>query len=349
MAAVRYGVVAESLLDRGLLAAGIAPTAMTEGYGPLYARAIVLATELGVWDALGDGALSAEAVASRVGTDPGATARLLTLLVTMRYLRHDDGRFRNARHVKRWLMTGAPDSLRDAVLMKRLEWSWIEGLDDYLRTGAPLDVHATMSHDDWGLYQRGMRAQASVLAPFIARSVPVPAGATDMLDIGGSHGYFSVTICRRHPGLRATVLELPPAIEHATPLLAAEGMGDQVQLRAGDALADDLGTDDYDLVFMMSLVHHFDDATNRRLAVRAAEALRPGGVMVIGEALRPKVGGRQLGAFFDLYFGMTSESGTWTFEEMASWQREAGLKPRKPMPLRFASEIGLQVADKPFR
>jgi hypothetical protein len=28
-------------------------------------------------------------------------------------------------------------------------------------------------------------------------------------------------------------------------------------------------------------------------------------VMVIGEALRPKVGGRQLGEFFDLYFGMT--------------------------------------------
>jgi hypothetical protein len=68
--------------------------------------------------------------------------------------------------------------------------------------------------------------------------------------------------------------------------------------------------------------------------------------MVIGEALRPKVGGRQLGEFFDLYFGMTSESGTWTFDGMASWQREAGLVPRKPMPLRFASELGLQVGDK---
>jgi hypothetical protein len=68
--------------------------------------------------------------------------------------------------------------------------------------------------------------------------------------------------------------------------------------------------------------------------------------MVIGEAPRPKVGGRQLGEFFDLYFGMTSESGTRTFDGMASWQREAGLVPRKPMPLRFASELGLQVGDK---
>jgi predicted O-methyltransferase YrrM len=167
-----------------------------------------------------------------------------------------------------------------------------------------------------------------------------------MPDIGGSHGYFSVAICRRHPGLRATVLDLPSAIEHAAPLLDAEGMSDRVQLVAGDALADDLDAEAYDVVFLMSLVHHFDEAANRALAEKVARPLRRGGVMVIGEALRPKVGGRQLGAFFDLYFGMTSESGTWTFDEMALWQREAGLVPRKPMPLRFFSELGLQVGDK---
>ena len=32
----------------------------------------------------------------------------------------------------------------------------------------------------------------------------------------------------------------------------------------------------------------------------------------------------QIGALLDLYFALTSESGTWSFEEMADWQREAG-------------------------
>lgn len=100
-------------------------------------------------------------------------------------------------------------------------------------------------------------------------SVPVPNGATEMPDIGGSHGYFSVAICRRHPGLRATVLDLPSAIEHAAPLLDAEGMSDRVQLVAGDALADDLDAKAYDVVFLMSLVHHFDEAANRALAERS--------------------------------------------------------------------------------
>jgi SAM-dependent methyltransferase len=205
-----------------------------------------------------------------------------------------------------------------------------------------------MSTEDWGAYQRGMRAQANPLAPLLARRVPVPAGASEMLDIGGSHGYFSVAICRRHAGLRATVFDLPQAVEHAAPLLAREGMGDRVVLRAGDALTDDFGEAAYDLILVFSLVHHFDDATNRLLVRKAARALRPGGYLVIGDGLRPPSPGKggQQGAFFDLYFALTSESGLWSFDEMRSWQVDAGLVPRKPMSLFPGGGFGLQVAER---
>ena len=36
-----------------------------------------------------------------------------------------------------------------------------------------------------------------------------------MLDIGGSHGFLSATLCRRHAGLRSVVLDLPEAIVSA--------------------------------------------------------------------------------------------------------------------------------------
>lgn len=344
---MRYGVIAEGLLEKTLIASDLAPTAMVEGYGPLYARTIVIATELGIFDAVGAGAVSAEAIASRCKTDARATEKLLNLLVTMRYLKLRNGTYQLRRHVRQWLLRDSTRSIRDAVLMKRLEWRWIEGLDSFVRDGRPLDVHGSMSTEDWGVYQRGMRAQANLGAPILARQVPVPAGATEMLDVGGSHGYLSVVLCRRHPGLRATVLDLPSAVEHARPLLEREEMGDRVVLKAGDALSDDLGESCYDLILTFSLVHHFDDATNRRLVAKAARALRPGGTLVIGEVIRPmspRKGG-QLGAFFDLYFALTSESGTWTFDEMSSWQRDAGLVPRKPIRLRFAPGLGLQVAD----
>jgi hypothetical protein len=51
-------------------------------------------------------------------------------------------------------------------------------------------------------------------------------------------------------------------------------------------------------------------------------------------------------AFFDLYFALTSESGLWTFDEMRSWQVDAGLVPRKSVSLVPGGGFGLQVAEK---
>jgi SAM-dependent methyltransferase len=345
---MRVGLMAENPLERAVLATGLVPAAMLEAYGPAYARAITTATRLGMFDVLREGARSAKAVAETCQTDLRATEKLLNLLVTMKYVGYRGASYALARHTRRWLLTDAPGSVRDMVLMKELEWSWIDRMESFVRDGKPLDVHGTMSTGDWGAYQRGMRAQANLLAPLLARRVPVPAGATAMLDVGGSHGYFSVVLCRRHPGLSATVLDLPSAVEYAAPILEREGMGDHVVLRAGDALTDDLGDGAYDLILVFSLVHHFDDATNRLLARKAARALRPGGYMVIGDALRPSSPGRggQQGAFFDLYFALTSESGLWTFDEMRSWQVDAGLVPRKSISLVPGGGFGLQVAER---
>lgn len=345
---MRIGLMAENPLETAVLASGVVPIPMLEAYAPVYARAIVIATKLGVFEVLSEGGRSAEEIAEVCRTDARATEKLVNLLVTMRYLRHRDGVYTLARHVRRWLLADARTSVRDVILMKELEWGWIDQLETFVRDGRPLDVHATMSTDDWSAYQRGMRAQANPLASWLARRVPVPAGAQDMLDIGGSHGYFSVVLCRRHPQLRATVLDLPDAVEHAAPLLEREAMGDRVVLRAGDALTDDLGEGAYDLILAFSLVHHFDDATNRRLVSHAARALRPGGYLVIGDALRPSSPGKggQQGAFFDLYFALTSESGLWTSDEMRSWQVAAGLTPRKSVALIPGGGLVLQVAER---
>lgn len=184
---MRVGLMAENPVESAVLASGLVPVAMLEAYAPMYARAIVVATKLGVFEALRDGSLSAASITETCGTDPRATEKLLNLLVTMRYLRHRDGAYALARQVRRWLLADAPTSVRDVILMKELEWSWIDQLEAFVQDGKPLDVHGTMSTDDWEAYQRGMRAQANPLAAWLARRVPVPAGARDMLDIGGSH------------------------------------------------------------------------------------------------------------------------------------------------------------------
>jgi len=344
------GVIPESLLERVALRAGIVPVPLLETFGGLLlARTAMAGTQLGVFDAIGSERLAPAEVAARCGTDQRATAKLLFALAGHGYLSESAGRYELAPVARRWLLRDGPQTLRDNMLFRYDEWRYTESVEEFVRTGTPLDTHAKATGDEWRRYQRGMRSLSTYAAKEVARRLPVPSRARELLDIGGSHGYFSVELCRRHQGLRSTVLELPAAIEHAAPLLAHEEMGERVVHRAGDALSDDLGSERYDVVFVGNLVHHFDDAQNLDLARRVARALRPGGVHTIFDVLSgssPRKAG-QIGAALELYFALTSLSGTWPAERMAHWQRAAGLLPRRPMRLRTSPAQGVQIAVKP--
>ncbi|MFL5804812.1 MAG: methyltransferase [Roseiflexaceae bacterium] len=347
---MKIDVLPENALERIGLLTGQVPIPIAHALGGvLLARVVMVATELGVFEALCARGLAAAEVAHACGSDAYATRKLLDALVSLGYLAQRGGAYRLTRLSRKWLLQDSPTSLRDAVLYEAIEWGWLARLDEFVRSGRPLDFHATMTSAEWALYQRGMRAIAGIAAGEVARRVPVPKGARHMLDIGGSHGYYAVAICLRHKRLRATVLDLPQAIEHAAPLLAKEHMGDRVVHRAGDALADALGEATYDLVFISQLVHHFDDAANRELARRAAQALRPGGCLAIMEAVRretPGAGG-QLAGLLGLYFAFTSRSGTWSLDEIASWQHSAGLAPQEPIRLLRLPGFCIQAAVKP--
>ncbi|MFQ5793355.1 MAG: methyltransferase [Acidobacteriota bacterium] len=347
---MRLGAIPENFIERILLKLGLLPTPLADTQIAFtLARTIMVAAKLGVFEVLASGPLTADEVATRCDTHPRAMKKLLNALVGMGYLRADKDRYALAPVARKWLLKESPQSLHDKMLFQFLEWDWMNRYEDFVRSGEPLSAHETLSEEEWGLYQRGMRSIAGISAPEVAKRTPVPKGARDMLDIGGSHGYYSVALCRRYQDLRAVVLDLPEAVAQAAPILAKEGMDDRVAHRAGDALTDDLGTEAWDLVFMAQLVHHFDDATNRELARRIADALRPGGVFVIQEVIRPtsaKQAG-QVGALLDLYFAVTSEAGTWSVEEMADWQGEAGLQPQKPVWFRSLPGSAQQVAIKP--
>ena len=336
---MKIGAIPESLVERLALGLNLVPRPLVETLPTLLmTRSLMAAVRFGVPQALAQGAKTAEEVASRCGTDPRATRVLLDTLAGLGYVSEGyeltgDGR--------RWLL-----SFQDSLLYRYLEWDWIARLDDFVKTGRGLDIHGEMTPEQWPLYQRGMADVARLGTPEQARRIPVPKGARDLLDIGGSHGLLSAALCRRHPGLRAVVLDLPEAVEHAAPILEKEGLGDRIVHRPGNVFKEDLGEAAWDVVLLSNLAHHFDDAANRELAKRIARSLRPGGVFAIVEIFRresPDEGG-QIGALFDLYFALTSQSGTWTFEEMAAWQRDAGLRPRKPVRLRRSPGFGIQIA-----
>ena len=220
----KVGVSPSNPLERIIGAVTNGPTPFLDTWLPLLqTRAILAATKLGVFDALAPSPQTAAEIASVCGTDARATRSLLNALVSLGYLRVRENQYSLAPTARTWLLKESPKSLRDILLHRFLDWEYLTHLEDFVRTGRAMEIHATMTPERWAIYQRGMRSIASVAADEMARKVPVPPDARDMLDIGGSHGFYSVAICRRHPGLRATVLDLPEAVEHAAPHLSSRG------------------------------------------------------------------------------------------------------------------------------
>lgn len=331
----------ESLLERLGLWFGLVPVPLFETHiSAMLARSVMAAVELGIFESLETGQLSASEIAKCCNADLHATTLLSDALVGCGYLALSRGQYALTAKSRKWLLQSSRHSVRDKILLQAVEWRWIAHLEEFVRTGRPLDFHATMSDSERDLYHRSMRAIAGIAGREVAWRTPVPRHARQMLDLGGSHGHFAACICRRYPSLRAQILDLPGAIEKAAPLLAAEGLGARVVHWAGDVNDTDLGSEQFDLVFMSNLAHHLGKEQNRSLAHRVARSLRPGGMFVIQEAVRPPSPERagQTGTLLGLYFALQSKANvnSWTIADMRAWQLDAGFKSSRTMRLRTA-------------
>jgi SAM-dependent methyltransferase len=306
-----------------------------------------------LFEALRDEGQTAEQVAARCGTNPRATVKILDALLAHQYLRYRHERYELNRLSRKWLLAESPHTLVHKLDFQEIEWRWTEGFDQWLYDGIARDMHRTLNPDEWRRYQWGMRDFSTAPATELAWRTRLPKAARSLLDIGGSHGFYSVQLCRRHQNLTATILELPEAIPAAAEILARENMGERVSHAAGNALEDDLGVDTHDAVLMANLVHHFDADQNLQLARKIARALRPGGVFMIMDAVRTDTPeeanqpNRRLGAVLDIYFALTSTSGTWPVRTMQKWQRAAGLSLRRPIWLRTMPGAAVIAATKP--
>ena len=152
-----------------------------------------------------------------------------------------------------------------------------------------------------------------------------------MVDVAGGHGGFAMAMCRRHPGLEATVLDLPPSAAVGRKIVAEQGFADRVSFREGDVFELGLG-EDLDVVSVFNLIHHLPEERDRELCRMARAALRPGGVLVIGDSARPEPGDQcpPHGAVSSLLFYAWSHSRNFTAlgGARAGWRRRASRRSR---------------------
>lgn len=330
---MKLDAIAQTPLEWLALKAGVVPTPLGHGHiAFILSRTLLEATDAGVFEALDASPLGIKELAQKLALNEMALQSLLNVLASSGYVAYKKQQWKLTKLSRKWMLRSSPHSVADMMILNnRVCWHWMNHMHEFLRTGKGLGFHTILNEEEWGYYQDAMASAARAQSKEVGRRLPVPKGATQMLDIGGSHGLHSVAICRKHKGLQSTIMDLPEAIRWAEPILERENMGGQVQHQPGNILEDELPQQQYDMVLMSSLSHHFSTDQNIMIAKKVMTALKPGGYYVIMDFVRPepKTNSDLIGSSQDLFFALSSTAGTYTIEEMKRWQQEAGLKQHK--------------------
>lgn len=294
-------------------------------------KAVLDAYELQVFEAFKDGSRSLDEVVQSTKLERRALQSLLNLLIAADYLHYANDHYSLTKMGRKWALKDSPDSLYQQQLFNQVCWEWMPHLQTFLKTGKGLQYHETFTKKEWELYQKGMESVAVGSVKATVKMSPKFTLPTQMLDIGGSHGLYSVAFCHKYPSLQATILDLPSAVEQAQPILKRHYEGTNIRFQAGNALTDDFGENQYDLVLMSSLMHHFSAEQNLLVSQKVAKSLKKGGYFIIQEFLRPEPSNsmEMIGAILDLFFNLSSTSGNWSKDELIDFQEKSGLKHHK--------------------
>jgi SAM-dependent methyltransferase len=324
---MRLAAVPDTLIERLGLLFNKLPTPVGEAlFAPPVARSLQIAQRTGMLAALAEGPREPGELAEHLGLQRTGTVRVLDVVATAGYVRAlPDGRYEMTKSARLWLDPASDTYIGDFIADTANYWDWYGGLEDLVRDGRHVELHAKAADDPyWNSYIRGQFQIARLSSAEVAKLVPLPAGADALLDVAGAHGEFSMALCRRHPGLRATIVDLPGSARVGREIVTAAGMQDRVRHVVGDMFEVDY-EGPYDAALAFNIVHHLTPDQARTLFARIRESLRPGAPLCVLDLYDRPAGRRaNLASVLGLFFHLTSGADTYTAEDVSRWLEETG-------------------------
>jgi hypothetical protein len=333
--AVRGGL---QRLRQATVPAGVAVLEL--GFGAWLAQALHAAVRLGIADALQAGPLTADEVAHRVGSDPGATYRLMRALASQSVLKlRRDGRFALTR-IGRTLVADDPASVAPMIAFigdpaHREHWSHLE---HSVRTGetavGKVRGMPFFSYLDTDPELAQVFNDAMTGASAVAIESAVPAydfsGSRLIVDVGGGHGALLAAVLRAAPGARGLLFDLPQVVAGAHPALTTAGVAARCEVAGGSFFESvPAGGDTY---LLKTVIHDWDDERSVAILRNVRSAIAPGGTLLLLEMVLPEGAPAHLGLLLDLEMLAAAGGRERTQREYAELLSRAGFRLQRVVP-----------------
>ncbi len=313
------------------------------------ARVLMAANHLNFFTTIGEGALSAEEIASRCNTHPRSTRTLLNACAALGILEKEGELYRNSPEALESLVRDKPTYIGDGIAHQEDLWEPWGKLHEAVRTNRRVAerytlVEETEVHRNFIL---AMHNGAMRSAPLLAETLDL-SGRHQLFDAGSGPGTYSIFLVKRYPGLQAIVFDLPQTIAIAEEIIAEFGIADRVTTRAGDYFKDDFGQGN-DVVLLSSILHSMSPQRSKGLLLKAYDSLVPGGMVVVMEGLVNDEGTSPMRAvLFSLNMLVnTGEGQSYSGEEIMRLMEEVGFVEPRAVPLPETAGTSLVISVKP--
>jgi 2-polyprenyl-3-methyl-5-hydroxy-6-metoxy-1,4-benzoquinol methylase len=306
--------------------------------------ALKTAIELGIFTIIAEGADRANAIAQRVNAAERGVRILCDYLTIHGFLTKTEDRYALTQESAIFLNRHSPaymGTLADFLASEGNKKNF-DALTASVRKGGTAVAQGdnTKPNDElWVSFARTMAPLTTVSAGFIADLAGAKEGkACKVLDVAAGHGMFGINIAKQNPNAQITAVDWAPVLAVAMENAAAAGVADRVSFRPGSAFEADLGND-YDIVLLTNIFHHFDIPTCEKLMRRVHVALKPGGKAITLEFVpnEDRVTPPMAAAFSLIMLAETDSGDAYTFSQYEKMFHSAGfvkttLHPVPDMP-----------------
>lgn len=263
------------------------------GFGFWGSKALLSATELGLFSELARGPMDAEALREALELHPRSARDFFDALVALGVLDRENGYYANTPEADLFLDRAKPSYIGGILEMAnaRLYRFW-GSLTEGLKTGQPQneakdggDFFEVLYQDPARLRQflRAMTGISMGASAAIARKFPWEKHRT-FADIGTAEGGLSVQLALAHEHLTGIGLDLPPVRPAFEEYVAQFGLDERLRFQEQDILGDE-PLPEADVLIMGHMLHGWDLATKELLVRKAYEALPEGGALLVFDAV----------------------------------------------------------------
>jgi len=290
------------------------------GLGFMAARTLHVALEFDLFTHLANALGTLPQVAQALGLAERAAQRLLHACAALGLVRLTEGTYQNVPLTDKYLVRGRPTYIGSYVqLFDTLGYHRWGQMSQALRHNAPVEAldhpyrYLDDDADDTRDFLSAQHDGSSSLGYALARRFDF-SPLQCLLDLGGGAGTYTVEILRRHPHMRAILVDFPHVCRIAAHTLQDAGLADRVQMAPGDyerdALAALAGPAGVDVVLWSGNLHASSPDRCRHILHQLRALLPAHGAVLIHDYLLDDAGtGPLIPALLALHLTLVSEQG----------------------------------------